>query len=307
MNQERRIGLFMAAFCAFLWGFLAIVLKIVSVEVDSVTIVWFRFTLAFVLLGGILMRRDRRRLVVLWRPPLLGVLAGLALCVNYVTYMQGLAVTTPSFAQILIQLAPLLLALVGVLVFKERLNRAQAFGAGMTILGFALFYYDKFEAQVVETSALQQGTLLLVVASICWASYAALQKTLTQRGYAPQDLNLLLYALPIFLLVPWADFDSLAALSPLMWVLMFFLGANTLLAYGALGEALKRLPAYQVSLIITINPLITLGVMALLRTLEVSWVPPDEVSWIGYGAALLVVLGIVQVLRKQGRGTESTG
>lgn len=289
----------MAIFCTSLWGFLAIVMKIVSEEVDSISIVWFRFTFAFSVLAAILFGRNRKRLAVLVKPPSLGVLAAVALGANYLCYMQGLALTTPSFAQILIQLAPLLFALIGVLWFKERLNLAQALGVLLTLVGFGLFYYDKFEAQVIEDSALHQGVLLMIFASVSWAIYAALQKHLVQRGHAPQDLNLILYALPIPVLVAWADFEVLAGLSPLMWCLMIFLGANTLLAYGALGEALKRLPAYQVSMIITVNPLITLGTMALLRGLEVSWVPDDEVSWLGYSAALMVVAGIVQVLRKQ--------
>ncbi len=143
-----------------------------------------------------------------------------------------------------------------------------------------------------------RGNLMLLGAAIAWATYAVLQKLLVLRGRAPQDLNLLLYALPALVLVPWVDFELLFAMSPGLWLLMLFLALNTLLAYGALGEALARLPAYQVSLIITLNPLITLATMAGLRAARVSWVPADQVSWIGYGAALLVVLGIAQVLRR---------
>ena len=298
MNRDRRLGLFMAGTCAVLWGFLAIVMKVVSKEIDSMTIVWFRFTLAFGLLGTILALRNPRRLALLRKPPLLGLVCAVALCGNYLGYMFGLELTTPSFAQILIQLAPLLLAAIGVVFFKERLNTAQAIGALVTVAGFALFYYDKYESGVVEAESLQRGVALLVFASVSWAAYAALQKLVVSRGVAPQDLNLLLYAVPCLLLFVGADFALLASMDARLWGLMIFLGVNTLLAYGALGEALKRLPAYQVSLIITLNPLITLGAMAFLRTTDVTWVPVDEVTWIGYTASLLVVLGIVQVLRK---------
>ncbi|MFT7668221.1 MAG: drug/metabolite transporter (DMT)-like permease [Planctomycetota bacterium] len=306
MARERRIGLLMASICTILWGFLAIVMKLVSKDVDTMTIVWFRFTFAFGILAILISLRDRKRLGVIVKPPLLGLLAALLLCGNYLGYMKGLELTTPSFAQVLIQLAPLLLALVGVLWFKERMTLGQAFGALLTVSGFVLFYFDKFDSGIVEEGALQQGVMLLILASISWAAYAAFQKHLVMRGYAPQDLNLLLYGVPIVLLVPWANFETLAGLEPKMWGLMVFLGFNTLVAYGALGEALKRLPAYQVSLIITLNPLITLAAMASLRAMEVSWVPEDEVSILGYGAALLVVLGIAQVLRKAERPLASS-
>ncbi|MFT6364560.1 MAG: hypothetical protein ACJAZ8_002987 [Planctomycetota bacterium] len=81
-----------------------------------------------------------------------------------------------------------------------------------------------------------------------------------------------------------------------MWLLMSFLGANTLIAYGALGEAFKRLPAYQVGMIVTLNPLITLGAIEVLGAMEVEWAPQDHVGMLGYFAALLVVTGIGVVL-----------
>ena len=100
------------------------------------------------------------------------------------------------------------------------------------------------------------------------AASALLQKRIVQGGIAPQALNLVLYAVPALLLHQCVSWDSLGGLDGVGWGIMCFLGANTLLAYGALGEALKRLPAYQVSLIITTNPLITLAVMELLRSLD---------------------------------------
>ena len=151
---------------------------------------------------------------------------------------------------------------------------------------------------------LWSGNLIILGAALAWAIYAALQKLLTSRGHSPQDLNLVFYLLPALSLWPWTDFRLLAELSPGMWLLMAFLGANTLFAYGFLGEALKRLPAWQVSLIITLNPLITLTAMAALGTLELDWVPADHVGTLGYGAALMVVSGVIWVLLKATPATE---
>jgi drug/metabolite transporter (DMT)-like permease len=305
MSRQRRFGLLMAGSCAFLWGFLAIAMKIASEEVPTATIVWFRFTLAFAALALLIGARRPQRLRILAAPPLLGLVAALALLLNYLGYLGGLAMTTPSFAQILIQTAPLFLAIAGVVIFRERLSRAQALGALLAVGGFVLFYLDQHEAQVVPRDALLRGNLVLLGAAVAWATYAVLQKVLVSRGCAPQDLNLLLYALPALVLVPWVDFELLRGLGWGMWLLMIFLAANTLLAYGALGEALARLPAYQVSLIITLNPLITLSAMACLRAAGVSWVPADRVSWVGYVAALLVVIGIFQVLLRAAPGRDA--
>lgn len=295
-HSQRRSGILFAAATATLWGFLAIAMKVATREVPVLTIVWFRFAFAFLALAIFVARRGASRLRVLRRPPLLGLVAALALTLNYIGYLAGLDRTTPSNAQILIQTAPLMLALIGVFFFKERLNRAQVVGVLVAIAGFSLFALDQHRGAIVESGSLWTGNLIIFGAALAWALYAALQKVLTQRGHAPQDLNLIFYLLPAILLLAWCDFATLASLSPGLWLLMIFLGANTLFAYGFLGEALKRLPAWQVSLIITMNPLITLASMALLGALELSWLPADHVGALGYGAALMVVGGVVWVL-----------
>lgn len=299
--RSRRIGLLMAFSCTLLWGFLAIVMKVASEDVDSLTIVWFRFTFAFAVLGAVYLVRHPGDLRILIAPPLFGVLAAVSLTCNYIGYMSGLAATTPSFAQILIQAGPLLLAIGGVVLFGERLTKRQVFGGLLAIVGFGVFYWDQYGTAVVPRETLQLGIGYLMFASVTWAAYAILQKKLVGKGYAPQQLNLLLYALPALALWPWADLGSLGALSVGSWALMAFLGVNTLLAYGALGEALKRLPAYQVSLIITLNPLITLSAMETLQVLEPSWLPADAVGALGYAGAALVLGGVAFVLLKAPR------
>ena len=297
MDPDRRFGLLMAGTTALLWGFLAIALKVAVADVDVPTIVWFRFTFAFTALALIVGRRRPGRLAILKRPPPLAVLAGACLLTNYLGFISAVDRTTPSNAQVLIQVAPLLLAGLGVVCFGERLARAQLIGVALAVGGFALFHSDQLGRLLGATERYREGNLMVLGAAVAWAGYAVLQKLLSRRGHAPQDLNLVFYALPALVLLPVVRFEQLAALTPGGWVLMVFLGLNTLVAYGALGEALKRLPAHEVSLVITLNPLITLVTMAILGALEVTWIAPDRVGPVGWIAALAVVSGVIQVLR----------
>ncbi len=288
----------MASITALLWGFLAIAMKVAAEHVPVLTIVWFRFTFAFVVLAVGIGLREPARLRILRRPPPLAILAGIGLGLNYIGYVSGLHYTTPSNAQVLIQSAPLMLAVVGILLFRERLRPAQWIGIGIASAGLLLFAWNQHQVALVSPRHLLLGNLLIAGAAVSWVVYAALTKWLSGKGYNPQDINLVLYGLPAVTLWPLADFEVLATMSRGMWLLMVFLGANTLVAYGALGEAFRRVPAYQVSLIITLNPLITLVAIAILAGLEVTWLPPDRVGFLGYLAALLVVGGVVQVLLK---------
>lgn len=288
----------MAALTASLWGFLAIAMKVATEQVPVMTIVWFRFTFAFAFLGVWMAVKAPKRLVILRKPPKLLLVSAVGLTFNYLGYLAGLHHTTPSNAQILIQTAPLMLAMVGIFVFKERLVRAQWLGVVVSLVGFSLFAWDQSSGGVVSAENFLRGNLLIFFGAVTWVVYAATAKYLGGIGHNPQDLNLVIYGLPAVTLWWFADFGVLAAMDWKLWVLMAFLGANTLVAYGALGEAFKRLPAYQVSLIITLNPLITLATMAALKPFSPSWLPADQVGVLGYGAALLVVGGVIQVLLK---------
>ena len=86
------------------------------------------------------------------------------------------------------------------------------------------------------------GNLWIVFASATWAVFAVLQKKLS-RIYSPQQLNVLTYAVAAVSLSALADFSGLAQLSFPQWLVLIALGFNTIIAYGCLGEALKRAPA----------------------------------------------------------------
>ena len=276
--RERRLGLIFASLTALLWGFLAIAMKVATdAGIPVIPIVWFRF--AFSVLGVALFVafRNRTRLAILGRPTALAIVAAVLLTINYIGYLEGLERTTPTNAQILIQLAPLMLAMIGIFAFKEKMTRKQGIGVVVALVGFALFAWDKHQSAALSGADLDSGNLIIFGAALAWALYAAGQKLLVMRGIAPQDLNLIFYAVPAVLLIPLVDFSAFLSITPTYWLVMVFLGANTLLGYGFLGEAFKRLPAWQVSLIITLNPLITIAAMELLKPLELAWVPADHV------------------------------
>ena len=96
--------------------------------------------------------------------------------------------------------------------------------------------------------------------------------------------------------MPITDFTQFLNLSLMQWLLIFFLGANTLIAYGTLSEAFSYLPANQVSIIITLAPLVTMIVMGILHYFHVAWLPYESIKTQGYFGALMIILGAVLVV-----------
>lgn len=295
--KKENLGLLFASFTSVLWGFLAVFLKFSLIDFDAVTVVWFRFTLAFILLFSFFFFKKREFVAIFKKPPLLIVFAGIALGLNYVLFLQGLKYTNPTITNIIIQIGPVMLAAVGVFFYKESISFRQSMGFVAVIIGFALFYYDQVSVPEVVYKDLSLGVILILLAAISWVVYASFQKKLSGT-YAPQQLNLIIYFVPIIMFAPFVDYVSFYNINLQSGLVLVFLGVNTLLAYGFIGEALKYAPANKVSIIITLNPIITIITMAILDTFNYDWLGKETTSIFGYFAALLVILGAVLAIYK---------
>ncbi|MBI9058162.1 MAG: DMT family transporter [Labilibaculum sp.] len=298
-------GVFYAIITAFLWGFLPIFLKVSLNELDSISIVWFRFTFAFIILFLFFLITDKKQLAIIKRPPLILIIAALALGVNYLGFMQGINYTTPSNAQITMQTAPILLALVGVVFFKERLNKKQIIGFAIAGIGLFLFYRNQLQAFIQDADAFNTGFMWIELGAVMWVLYAALQKQLVQKHPA-QLLNMILYGIPAILYTPFVNFEAFATISITTWMILVFLGLNTLVAYGCLALAFKYTEAYKVSLIVTMNPIITLLAMAALAALNVSWIQTNPLSIYSILGAVLVIGGAITAVYFSKKNKKST-
>lgn len=283
---------------ALLWGFLPIILKIGLNEFSSGTIACFRFFFAFIVLFLILSIKGKQPSRFLKKPPLLGIVAGVSLAVNYFGMTESVNLSSPANSAILIQLAPVMLAIVGVAFFKERVNRQQFFGFVIAAVGFTLFYLDQL-GNVKDTELYSSATVYVVLAAVVWVLYIACQKILS-RTYGAQTLNLLVYGVAALVLVAKVKWPEFSGVGWKGWTLLVVLGINTLLAYGALAEAVKYIPLTVISPVITLNPLITLSAMLVLPQFSGGLLVPETIGTGGYIGAVIAVTGVVLVLaRKQ--------
>jgi len=289
-------GILFAAITALVWGFLPIKLKVALSFADSFTIVWFRFAIAFLFLFSYYMLKNRENIKILLKPPILAIIAAFALAFNYYGYIHGIALTTPGSAQIIIVSGPMSLALAGFLFFGEKINRYQILGFLVLLSGFVLFYFDKLSG-FTNTSNFNIGSLWVLSAGLSWGLYATLQKKLA-RNYNPQQLNLIFYGLSALLYLPMVNFSQVATFNSNQWGLMLLLGLNTLIAYGCIGEALKRIPANQVGVIVTLNPLLALLIIGIITNLGFTFIDSENLGMLGISGAILFIIGAILVISR---------
>ena len=289
-------GILYASITSLFWGFLAVALKIGTGEFNITTIVWFRFTFAFTILFSYFLITDYRKLKVLIKPPFTLLIAALAIAINYFGFTKGIELTSPTTAQVVIQFGPILLGMVGILFFKEKINKRQASGFFIAFLGLVMFYYQQVSNLIASDAEIfNTGFIWVAIAAVAWVIYASFQKMLV-KSYDAQILNLVIFGLPALLYLPFVDFNDLHHISIPSWWLLIFLGANTIVAYGSLAMAFKYTDLSKVSVIITLNPIITFIIMAILYQLQVEWIETKQMGLETWAGAFFVITGALIVV-----------
>lgn len=286
-----KLGLVLTLSTVGLWATLPVALKISLEQMDAVTVTWFRFLFAAVLMTAwLLPRGSLRSLRGLERGHwwLLGI-ATVGLIGNYVLYVIGLDYTTPANAQVIIQLAPLLMAMGGLLVFGERFSVGQWLGLLVLLGGLGLFFRDQLLV-LGSSSRYLLGAGVIVAAAVVWAIYALAQKQLLGRLGSPV-IMLVIYAVASVLLLPWASPTQLMALDTKHWLILLYCALNTLAAYGAFAEALAHWEASRVSAVLALTPLLTFAAVAITHWLAPQMVAAEKIGAIGFAGALMVVAG----------------
>lgn len=293
--KESGKGIVFSAITALMWGFLAIGLKVQSDYLSSASIVGFRFFLPFVAVGSWMLIFSPGKLRILWKPPLTLVLAALFLGFNYFGFMKGVALTSPSSAQVFIQFGPFLFALSGIILFHEKIDWHHYLGFSILTAGIFLFYSEQIKSMVSGTENFTSGMIWTILAGISWAVYAALQKKLVEK-YSVNELNVFIYSLCALLFLPFFDFKSGISMPGWSWILLILLGLNTLIAYGCFALAIKYMEANKVSVIITLNPIITILVMEILGRAKVGWIEAEHFTPWSLAGAIAVLAGAIIVI-----------
>ena len=289
-------GLMLAVTTSVLWGVLPLFLKICLQAMDAVTITSLRFLVAAVCVFILLWCRGKLPVTTQCQPKTLGwvAFACVMLVLNYVTNVIGLQYLSPESVQVIMQLAPFLLMLGGVVFLQESFTRKQQLGAVVLVLGMGLFFHQRWQSLAVSTTESPLGMLIIIFSATAWAIYALSQKPLLTI-FSAQQLTLLLYVGGFVLLLPVTEFSALSRLNALQLGALAFCCANTIIAYGAFTEAMQVWSAGKVSAVIATAPIFTylsMYVAEVWRPDIFSMTPLDEFAYVG---AIMVITGSIYI------------
>ncbi|MEH2368096.1 DMT family transporter [Nostoc sp.] len=291
-----RLGLALSLLTVFLWGILPIALAVTLQVLDVYTIIWFRFLVSFILLAvylGIHGKLPKLEQLRSASGKLLAI-ATIFLGINYFSFIQGLALTSPANAEVLIQLSSLLLGFGGLVIFKERYRLSQWIGVSVMICGYVLFFREQLTNLITAHGTYILGSVLIALGATAWAIYALAQKQLLQ-SLSSTSIMLVIYGGCALLFTPLAKVKSLFILDTFHLGMLIFCALNTLIAYGAFSESLQHWEASRVSAVIALAPIVTLIAVAVVSVIAPTWTPPEHFTLIAIFGATLVVTGSVAI------------
>lgn len=290
-SQQPLIGFILVFLAILMWGALPLSLQMVLKELDSPTIVWFRFVSAMVgisLLLGLAKKLPKLTTITLKQWGLLAIgIIGLA--GNFLLFNLALRYIPATASQVISPLSSFAMILLGVVLFKERMGIHQKLGLMLLFIGLPLFFNDRF-ADFKQMNSFAVGIVMSISASLMWLGYGITQKLLLKH-FSSQQILLIIYTGCSLLFTPMANISQIAHLSPTALAALLFAGLNTIVAYGCYAEALNRWEVANVSMVMTQIPVITLIFAHLGFWFSPTWFAEPHLNGLSYFGGGLVVLG----------------
>ena len=291
-KQKPWLGFSLALLATMTWGSLPVIAQQALKAVDAPTLVWIRFLVAslvlFALLGltGKLPRPSEFSKQTLF----LLVLGIIGISANFVLVAMGLHYISPTTTQVLWQLSPFTMILVGVGVFKEAFTHWQKIGLMLLLTGLVMFFNDKL-GELFSLGSYAVGVMMAASGSMIWVCYGVAQKLLSKH-FNSQQILLMIYFCSSFVFLPFAEPSQIAHIgNPFLWGCFIYCCLNTLIGYGSFGEALNHWDASKVSIATTLIPVFTMIFSTIGHYLSPDYFAASDMNIVSYVGAMVVVAG----------------
>lgn len=229
------------------------------------------------------------------------VCAVFGMAINMLAFFKGLQLSTPVNSSILVTVTPIIVAVLSLVLIRERILPLKAVGIVLGLAG-ALTLILLNEERGLNAPNIPLGNALLLVNAISYGLYLILVKKLLEK-YHPFVLMRWLFAIGVVVTVPftfgefsqirWAEIPA-----PGLASIAFVVVGTTFLTYLFNVFALTQLKASTISVFMYAQPVI--GILFAIGSGR------DRLSWINALAALLVLSGVYLATRRPKPGPSAS-
>jgi drug/metabolite transporter (DMT)-like permease len=281
-------------FAVGVWGASFIATKMAVGEAAPVTVVWLRFAMGVAVLGAVVLARGQ--LAVPSRSDL-AYFTGLGfLGISFHQWLQsnGLVTAQASTSAWIVASTPIFMAILGWLVLREKLGVVATLGITVAAFGVLLVVSRGDLSAVAAGRFGTRGDFLVLLSSPNWAVFSVLSRKGLRRY--PSALMMFWVMLTGWLLTTLLFFTGpgladLAHLTARGWMAVLFLGVFCSgVAYVFWYDALSELPTSEVGAYLYIEPLVTVGIAAVLLG--------ESVTLAALAGGFAILLGVWMVSRR---------
>lgn len=258
-NQHKPI--LKALFSVIVWGASFVATKVALQDVSPVTVVWLRFGMGVMILGGMVWYR--KQLIFPKREEWLsfGLLGFLGIAFHQWLQSTGLVTASPVSTSWIVASTPIFMALIGRLILKEKLTWFQIFGISLSTFGVLLVITKGDLAGFFSGHFGTKGDFLILISALNWAIFSTLSRWGLQKYQAATMMFYVMslgWLLSSVLFFSSGKFLQVESISINGWVAISFLGIFCSgIAYIFWYDALQTLPVAQTGAFLYIEPVIT--------------------------------------------------
>jgi drug/metabolite transporter (DMT)-like permease len=227
-------------------------------ELTPETIISMRLLLAIVLLIAIALIQKRKFTLNTKSHSYIFLLAVVAVFHLWIQ-VTGLKFTTASNTGWIIGTAPIFMALLGLIFFKEKLNILKITGIIIATFGLLLLVG---KGKITDIDFIQnKGDLLVLASAFTWGIYSMINKKIS-LNYSPLMTILYLFIMMAVIIIPFtinqSTINSVMALSGVGWISILFLGLLCSgVSYVIWAYALREMESAKVGAYLYFEPFVT--------------------------------------------------
>ncbi len=245
-------------------------------------VVTLRLIIAVIALTPFALKRGFRLPMIFRKEYLLYGLTGIALYYGPATI--GLSLTSTANAALIQAVIPAVVALLSVVILKEKISPPHSFGIGLSIAGILLISGNPAEAG----SATLIGNLLIIASVVSWSIYNIQSRQLPE-GVDPIVSTTASFYTGVIYLLPFTVWEislkGFPQIAPSAWTALLYLGAiASALAYFLWNLGLSKMEASQAAPFINLIPIIGLAL---------SILTGESVSLLQISGGLIAIIGVL--------------
>lgn len=223
--------------------------------------------------------------------PRVALLGLFGVATNQLFFLNGLHITAPINAAILMVTTPILVLIISSIVLKDKINFTNIGGIIIGFIGAALLLLVR-RGNTEDTGSLK-GDVFIFINALSWGIYLVLAKPLMKK-YNTITILKWAFLFGAIYVIPFGLNDFLAVqwnFTPYIWfAIIFIVLVVTVIAYLLNTYALKELSSSVVSAYIYLQPVLAAAIALVAGK--------DQVTWVKIAATILIFIGVYMASKK---------